>query len=109
MIQRHRHTQTASAFERVGLTLSDLDLVILRLPEDPPENLVAEVERIVRSLRNADEALSRGDSRAGMQSLDLASARLRRLAAQLPELPPEPPPTDPAPTDPPPPTPSPDN
>ena len=89
MIQQRRHIQTASARERVLATLADLDVVMLRLPEDPPQQLVAEIERIVQSLRNADESLERADSRAGMLSLELASARLRRLAAELPELPPD--------------------
>lgn len=95
MIQRHRHSQAASARERVMATMADLDLVILRLPEDPPDDMVAEVERIVMSLRNADETLSRGDSRAGMLSLDLAAARLRRLADRLPDPPVEPSPETP--------------
>ena len=97
MIQRHRHSQAASARERVLATLADLDLVILRLPEDPPDDMVAEVERIVMSLRNADETLSRGDARSGMQSLDLAAARLHRLADRLPVLPVEPLPDEPPP------------
>ena len=85
LIQRHRHSQAASARERVLATMADLDLVILRLPEDPPDDMIAEVERIVRSLRNADETLGRGDSRSGMLSLELAAARLRRLADRLPD------------------------
>lgn len=97
MIQRHRHSQAASARERVLATMADLDLVILRLPDDPPDEMIAEVERIVMSLRNADETLSRGDSRAGMLSLELASARLSRLAARLPNPPVEPLPDEPPP------------
>lgn len=96
MIQRHRHSQAASARERVLSTMADLDLIILRLPEDPPQDLVDEVERIVSALRNADVRLADGDSRAGMLQLDLASARLRRLADRLPPPPVEPLPEPPA-------------
>jgi hypothetical protein len=92
MIQRHRHSQAATARELVVTTMADLDQVLLRLPPEPDEAIINEIARIVTTLRTADQQLGAANSRGGMQALDLACARLQRLARSLPELPPEPPP-----------------
>ncbi|MCR9245286.1 MAG: hypothetical protein NXI31_09660 [bacterium] len=83
MIDGRRHTSAASARERVMAMMADLDVVLLNLPEDPPDDLIQEVERIVVTLRTADESLSQGDSGSGMQMLGLAKSRLDRLASRM--------------------------
>lgn len=83
MIKGRRHTSAESARERVMAMMADLDVVLLHLPEDPPDEIITEVERVVITLRTADQCLSDGNSASGMQSLELAKARLDRLAARL--------------------------
>ena len=83
MINGRRHTSSASASERVMEMMAHLDVVLLNLPEDPPADMISEIERIVVTLRTADQNFSDGNSASGMQSLELAKARLDRLAAKL--------------------------
>lgn len=83
MIKGRRHTRAATANERVMAMMADLDKVLLYLPQDPPDDVIAEIERVVMTLRTADQCLSDGNSASGMQSLELAKARLDRIAARL--------------------------
>lgn len=83
MIEMRRHSSAESARERVMAMMAALDAIILHLPEDPPDEVLVEVERVVTTLRTADESLQSGDSRTGIQSLDLAKGRLERLRKRL--------------------------
>ncbi|MCA8949011.1 MAG: hypothetical protein KDE27_05880 [Planctomycetes bacterium] len=83
MIKGRRHTSAASASERVMSMMADLDKVLLYLPQDPPDDIITDVERVVMTLRTADQCLTDGNTASGMQSLDLARARLDRIAARL--------------------------
>lgn len=69
--------------ERIDEMMAFLDAVILRLPEDPPDNMVEELERVVTTLRTADTTLLEGNSPAALQMIDLARARLERFAKQV--------------------------
>lgn len=82
-IGNHRHSNATSARDRVLDMMAGLDFVILHLPDDPPDDVMAEIERIVTTLRTSDEAFVSGNTRTGMQSLELARARLDRLTKQL--------------------------
>lgn len=82
-IEKRRHARAEAAREKVLLMLASLDTILSRLPEDAPAEDLAEIERIVTTLRTADQSLSRGVLASGMQSLDLARARIERMAARL--------------------------
>ena len=68
----------------VHMTLS-LDEVILKLPEDPPDDMVAELERIVTALRTADQSLLAEQIPAALSSLELARQRLDRFVKTIDE------------------------
>ncbi|MCK5941998.1 MAG: hypothetical protein KAI24_08530 [Planctomycetes bacterium] len=72
--------------DRINEMMAFLDSVILRLPEDPPDAMVEELDRVVTTLRTADGSLQGGNESATMQMLDLARARLQRFAKQVDEF-----------------------
>ncbi len=82
-IEKRRHARAETAREKVLRMLAALDTIMSRLPEDAAASDLAEIERIVNTLRTADQSLSRGVTSSGMQSLDLARARIDRLADRL--------------------------
>lgn len=72
-----------SVRERINEMMSFLDAVILRLPEDPPEDMVEELDRVVTTLHTADASLVDGNNAASLQMLELARARLERFAQRV--------------------------
>lgn len=66
--------------DQITRMMSGLDQVMTRLPETPPENMVAELDRITNTLRTADQELFSGNVSTGLRALDLAHARLDRFA-----------------------------
>lgn len=82
-IEKRRHARAESARERVLRMMALLDTLLTRMPEDAPETDMREIERIVNALRTADQSLSRGITGEGMQALELAGARIQRLAARF--------------------------
>ena len=68
----------------VHMTLS-LDEIIMKLPDDPPDDMVAELERIVTALRTADNSLLANEVPAALGSLDLARKRLDRFVQRIDE------------------------
>ncbi|MCA8973337.1 MAG: hypothetical protein KDC98_01380 [Planctomycetes bacterium] len=83
MMKTRRHDRAESAHERIAATMAALDTVIVHLPDDPTDDQVAEVDRIVTALRTADECLGNGNTHSGIQLLDLARGRVQRLAEAL--------------------------
>jgi len=69
--------------DRINEMMAFLDAVILRLPDDPPDDMVEELERVVTTLGTADQSLVDGNNTASLQMLDLARARLERFAQQV--------------------------
>ena len=82
-IERRRHARADRARDRVMAILGNLDVILAHLPEDAPDDDLREIERIVTALRTADQDLANGRLGAGMQALDLARARVDRLAMRL--------------------------
>jgi len=83
MIENREHKESESARERVMAMMAALDAVLLHLPDDPPDAMVAEIERVVTTLRTADVTLSSGNISGGLMTLDLARARLDRFVQSL--------------------------
>ena len=52
MIGLRRHTSAATARERVMSMMSDLDVVLLHLPDDPPELVLSKLLQESRQLRD---------------------------------------------------------
>ncbi|MFN3241183.1 MAG: hypothetical protein ACE37K_06680 [Planctomycetota bacterium] len=77
----------ATIRERIDEMMAFLDAVILRLPDDPPDDMVEELERVVTTLSTADASLASGNSTASLQMIDLARARLERFVRKTPSLP----------------------
>ncbi|MFK7742395.1 MAG: hypothetical protein AB8H80_18925 [Planctomycetota bacterium] len=75
------------ARREIDSMLADLDVVMLRLPDDPPDDLCTELERIATTIRNADAELINANRTAAGQLLALAQARLRRFVGMVEELP----------------------
>lgn len=82
-IDRRRHARADRARERVATILGNLDVILMHLPEDAPADDLREIERIVNALRTADQNIGAGKLPAGMQALDLARARVDRMAMRL--------------------------
>lgn len=82
-IGARKHTSAEGARERILAMMAALDYVMAHLPEDPPDDVVTEIERVVTTLRTSDDAFGAGNARSGMQTLDLARARLERLSRSL--------------------------
>ena len=83
MIDSRRHSGSVSTHARVMDMMEALDAVLLRLPPDPDDWMVNEVERIVITLRTADEHIVNKNSTGALQFLDLARARLGRFVDRL--------------------------
>ena len=83
MIENREATFSESARQRTVRMMADLDTVLLHLPDDPPDDIVTEVDRIVTTLRNADANMQDRNESAAMQMLDLAQARIDRFARRL--------------------------
>lgn len=79
----HRDGETAGTRDHVLQMMAALDAVLTHLPDDPPDHVVAELERIVTTLRTADSCLSSGNKSGGLQTLELARARLERFVGML--------------------------
>lgn len=86
-IERRRHSRAELARSKVLEMLAELDTILSQLPEDATNSDLAEIERIVNTLRTADQSFQRNILTSGMQSLDLARARIARMAARLREPP----------------------
>lgn len=82
-----RRNQRAQARERVLEMMASLDLVIAQLPEALDPGMLSEIERVVITLRTADQSIEDGQVRSGLQSLDLARARIERLLAAVQNAP----------------------
>jgi hypothetical protein len=78
-----RRSERADAQRRVTAMLAMLDVVIGQLPEDVDDDTLADVERVVTTLRTADASIENDQITSGLQSLDLAQARLSRLAQRF--------------------------
>lgn len=77
---------------RIMRYMAALDLVILRLPEDPPDSMVDELDRIITTLRTAEQSAMGGTKQGALGLLDLAGARIERFAKVVEEY--EPPETE---------------
>lgn len=84
-IEKRRHPRAEAARARVLEMMTRLDTILSRLPEEAPPEDLQEIDRIVNALRTADQSLSRGIVVAGMQSLELARARIERMHRRLEE------------------------
>ena len=80
MIDHRGKSAGLHASQRIEQMMAALDSVIMRLPEDPPDDMVQEFDRIVTTLRTADENVQAGNASSSRQSLDLAKARIERFA-----------------------------
>lgn len=83
MIEHRDGEGVAGTRDHVMQMMAALDAVLARLPDDPPDHVVAELERIVTTLRTADACLQSGNAAGGMQTLELARARLERFVTML--------------------------
>lgn len=82
-IDRRRNPRVESAHDKVLGMFAALDMILTQMPEDAPDSDLEEIERIVTTLRTADQSFSQGGSSSGMQSLELARARIERLALRI--------------------------
>jgi hypothetical protein len=86
MLNNREHRFSVDARERITQIMCSLDVVILSLPQDPSPILVGDLERIVTTLRTADESAAAGKATAAMQLLELAGARMERFRQAIEEL-----------------------
>lgn len=84
-IGRRRNPRVENAHDKVLAMFAALDTILTEMPEDAATSDLAEIERIVTTLRTADDSFVHGNSNAGMQSLELARGRIERLAMRLRE------------------------
>ena len=82
-IDKRRSVRSEVVRQRVLAVFALLEVLLSRLPEEPAESDMHEIERIVAALRSADANLGHGARTAGVQALELAKARTERLAARL--------------------------
>jgi len=81
---------TDSVRARIMRFMEALDAVILRIPEDPPDHMVDELDRIITTLRTAEQAAEGNSMQSAVATLDLAGARIERFAKVVEEYePPE--------------------
>ena len=70
--------------------MAALDAVILRIPEEAPKDMVDELDRIITTLRTAQQAAEDNSMQGAVATLDLAGARIERFAKVVEEYdPPE--------------------
>lgn len=69
--------------ERVTQLFLVLDSMVGQLPEDLPDGVLEEVERVVDALHDVDQNWPQCGDAPANQKLDLAAARLRRIAQRL--------------------------
>lgn len=65
---------------RLQRMLVSLDAILTSLPEDVTQEVLGEVDRIVVTLHTADASWSQGAFASASQSIELAGARIDRLA-----------------------------
>lgn len=65
---------------RIMRFMAALDAIILRIPDDPPDDMVDELDRIITTLRTAEQAAEGNNMQSAVASLDLAGARIERFA-----------------------------
>lgn len=80
MIDHRGKSSGIHSTERIEQMMAALDSVIMRLPADPPDHMVQEFDRVVTTLRTADENVQSGNTAGSRQSLELAKARIERFA-----------------------------
>ena len=79
-----------SVRDRITPFMAALDVIILRIPEDPPASMVNELDRIITTLRTAEQAAVDNSMQSAIYALDLAGARIKRFARVVEEYdPPE--------------------
>lgn len=82
-IGRRVDQRSETTRQRIQRLLVSLDAILSTLPEDVPESTLKEVERIVQALHTADQSWNQGQQTSARQSLELAGARIDRLARDL--------------------------
>lgn len=75
-------SKLGSVGERVRALFLSLDGLIGQLPDPTPDDVLEDVERIVDALHQVDRTWPACGDELANQRLDLATARLRRLAAR---------------------------
>ena len=80
---KSRSTSLGSVRDRVVQVFGILDALLSSLSDDTSEEVLAEVERVVTALHNADRAFSQSGDREAQRLRDLATQRVKRLAQQL--------------------------
>ncbi|MBM4062226.1 MAG: hypothetical protein FJ265_14185 [Planctomycetes bacterium] len=78
-----RSTKLGAIGARVATLFRALDAMAAALPPDPPDPLLAEVERFVDALHRVDKHWPACGDGPAEKLLELAAQRLRRIAAQL--------------------------
>ncbi len=76
-------TRLGQVAERASQLFSVLDSLLSVLPQDTPDDVLEEVERVVETLHNVDQSWPACGDGEAQRLLDLAAARLRRIAKRL--------------------------
>ena len=76
-------SRLGSVGERVKRLFQTLDGMLTELPDDTPDDVLGEVERVVDTLHTVDQSWPGSGDAEAARLLDLAASRLRRIAQML--------------------------